>query len=153
MLVRRPGVLEQAFGLDGAYLRDVTVGAVQMRDRGLELSRGARALGLWLSLRVFGVRAFREAVAHGIALAEHAERFLRGRDGWEILSPARLAVVCFAPTAGDVDELLERTIADGYAAPSSTIVNGRVALRLCTINPRTTFAEIEATITRLEELR
>jgi len=153
VLVRRPGVLEQAFGLDGAYLRDVTVGAVQMRDRGLELSRGARALGLWLSLRVFGVRAFREAVAHGIALAEHAERFLRGRDGWEILSPARLAVVCFAPTAGDVDELLDRTIADGYAAPSSTIVNGRLALRLCTINPRTTFAEIEATITRLEELR
>ena len=42
---------------------------------------------------------------------------------------------------------------DGYAAPSSTVVDGRVALRLCTINPRTTFAEIEQTILRFEELR
>ena len=152
LLVRRPGVLDRAFALDGAYLRDVGVGAVQMRDRGVELSRGARALGLWLSLRVFGVRAFREAIEHGIALAEHAERHLRSRPGWDVVSPAQLAIVCFAPSdpAVDVDTLLERAVADGYASPSSTVVRGRVALRLCTINPRTTFAEIEETIGRLE---
>ena len=97
--------------------------------------------------------AFRDAVSHGIALAEHAEQILRERPGWEVLSPAQLAVVCFAPTGGDVDEIVARAVADGYAAPSSTIVNGRVALRLCTINPRTTFEEIDATIGRLEELR
>jgi aromatic-L-amino-acid/L-tryptophan decarboxylase len=153
VLVRRAGVLERAFALDGAYLRDVGLGDVQMRDRGVELSRGARALGLWLSLRVFGVRAFREAIEHGIALAEHAESVLRARPEWEVLSPAQLAIVCFAPTEGDVDGIVSRAVADGYAAPSSTIVDGRVALRLCTINPRTTFEEIEATIDRLHSLR
>jgi aromatic-L-amino-acid decarboxylase len=153
VLVRSPGVLEGAFSLDGAYLRDHAAGDVQLRNRGVELSRGARALRVWLSLRVFGLAAFREAVAHTIALAEHAETVLRARPDWEVLSPAQLAIVCFAPTQGDVDEIVGRAVADGYAAPSSTVVNGRVALRLCTINPRTTFEEIETTIDRFEALR
>ena len=37
-------------------------------------------------------------------------------------------------------------VADGYAAPSTTVVGGRVVLRLCTINPRTTFEEVDATL-------
>jgi hypothetical protein len=41
---------------------------------------------------------------------------------------------------------------DGYAAPSTTEVGGRVALRLCTINPRTTFEDVERTIERMEAL-
>jgi hypothetical protein len=31
-------------------------------------------------------------------------------------------------------------------------VGGRVALRMCTINPRTTFEDVERTIERIEEL-
>jgi len=30
--------------------------------------------------------------------------------------------------------------------------DGRVVLRLCTINPRTTFADIDATLERMERL-
>ena len=38
------------------------------------------------------------------------------------------------------------TVEDGYAAPSTTVVRGRVVLRLCTINPRTTFEDVDATL-------
>jgi aromatic-L-amino-acid decarboxylase len=41
-------------------------------------------------------------------------------------------------------------VADGYAAPSTTVLNGRTVARLCTINPRTTEADIVGTIERLE---
>jgi aromatic-L-amino-acid/L-tryptophan decarboxylase len=41
-------------------------------------------------------------------------------------------------------------VRDGYAVPSTTEVGGRVALRMCTINPRTTFEEVERTIDRME---
>jgi hypothetical protein len=41
-------------------------------------------------------------------------------------------------------------VADGFAAPSTTEVGGRIALRLCTINPRTTDADIARTIERME---
>ncbi len=90
VLVRRPGLLEQTYSLDGAYLRDTQSGKVEFRDRGPQLSRGARALKLWLSLNVFGLDAFRAAIATGVALAEHAEGVLLQRGGWEVVSPATL---------------------------------------------------------------
>ena len=128
---------------------------VEFRERGPQLTRGSRALKLWLSLRVFGLDAFRDAIARGVGLAEYAERRLRARDGWEVVSPASLAIVCFRRTGHDdaqTDALARAAVADGYAAPSTTILGGRTVLRLCTINPRTTEADIEHTIERLERL-
>lgn len=49
---------------------------------------------------------------------------------------------------GYVDAL----IADGFAMVATTVLRGRTVLRLCTINPRTTEADLEATIARIEWL-
>jgi glutamate/tyrosine decarboxylase-like PLP-dependent enzyme len=155
LLVRDPALLEQVFSLEGAYLRDTVGGAVNFRDRGPELTRGARGLKLWLSVRTFGLDAFRAAIAHGIALAEHAEARVRARDGWELVTPASLGIVTFRRAGLDDDghtRLSAATVQDGYAAPSTTVVDGRVVLRLCTINPRTRFEEIDATFDRMERL-
>src|SRR4051794_39937734 len=153
LLVREPGLLERTFSLDGPYLRDTLDGEVQLRNRSVELTRGGRGLKLWLSIRVFGLDAFRRAVAHGIALAEHAETVLRSRPAWEVVTGASLGIVTFRRRDGGDD--LQTAIADamlreGFAVPSTTIVAGRVVLRLCTINPRTTAADVEATINRME---
>jgi glutamate/tyrosine decarboxylase-like PLP-dependent enzyme len=153
VLLREPGLLARAFTLDGAYLRDTRGGAVEFRERGPQLTRGSRALKLWLSLRVFGLDAFRAAIARGIALAEHAEALLRERDGWDVVAPARLAIVCFrraGHSGEETDAMVRALVADGYAAPSTTVLNGRTVARLCTINPRTTEADIRGTIERLE---
>jgi glutamate/tyrosine decarboxylase-like PLP-dependent enzyme len=152
VLVREPGLLERTFTLHGAYLRDTQNGEVNFRDRSVQLTRGGRALKLWLSVRVFGLAAFRDAVAHGIALAEHAERLLRERPGWEVVTPAQLAIVCFRRDGDDALQtaIAEAMVAEGYAAPSTTELGGRVVLRLCTINPRTTFADVERTIAHME---
>jgi glutamate/tyrosine decarboxylase-like PLP-dependent enzyme len=155
VLVRWPGLLEETFALEGAYLRDTLSGEVQFRNRSPQLTRGGRALKVWLSVRVFGLAAFRAAVERGIALAEHAEALLRERPGWEIVSPAQLAIVCFRRAGRDdaaQSRLSAAMVADGFAAPSTTDVRGRVALRLCTINPRTTEDDVRATIERLESL-
>ncbi|HYH87754.1 MAG TPA: aminotransferase class V-fold PLP-dependent enzyme [Solirubrobacteraceae bacterium] len=151
VLVREPGLLERTFTLSGEYLRDTFGGEVNFRDRGIQLTRGTRALKLWLSVQVFGLDAFRDAVAHGIALAEHAEAVLRERPGWQVVTPAQLGLVCF--TRGDDDSRISAaTVLDGYAAPSTTVLRGQTVLRLCTINPRTTFEEIERTIERMERV-
>ena len=152
VLMREPGLLERTFSLSGVYLRDTVTDEVNFRDRSVQLTRTSRALKLWLSMRVFGVAAFREAIAHGIALAEHAEAVLRARPGWEVVSPAQLAIVCFRREGADQTALAAAMVEDGFAAPSTTEVGGRVALRLCTINPRTTFEDIERTIERMEQL-
>jgi aromatic-L-amino-acid/L-tryptophan decarboxylase len=152
VLMREPGLLERTFALSGVYLRDTMGQEVNFRDRSVQLTRTSRALKLWLSLRVFGLAAFREAIAHGIALAEHAESVLRARPGWEVVSPAQLAIVCFRREGADQTALAAAMVEDGYAAPSTTELDGRVALRLCTINPRTTREDVEATIERMESV-
>jgi aromatic-L-amino-acid decarboxylase len=154
VLVRDGALLERTFSLSGAYLRDTLGSEVNFRDRSVQLTRGGRALKLWLSLRVFGLAAFRDAIARGIALAEHAEALLRERPDWELVTPAQLAIVCFRRTGDDAlqTRLAAAMVADGFAAPSTTEVGGRVVLRLCTINPRTTEDDIERTIERMERL-
>jgi aromatic-L-amino-acid/L-tryptophan decarboxylase len=152
VLVRDGALLERTFSLSGAYLRDTLGGEVNFRDRSVQLTRGGRALKLWLSVRVFGLAAFRDAIAHGIALAEHAEALLRERPGWEVVTPAQLAIVCFRRDGDDERQtaIAAAMTADGFAAPSTTEIEGRVVLRLCTINPRTTRDDIEATVERME---
>jgi aromatic-L-amino-acid/L-tryptophan decarboxylase len=152
VLVREPDLLERTFALSGVYLRDTMGPEVNFRDRSVQLTRGGRALKLWLSIRVFGLAAFRDAVARGIALAEHAEALLRERPGWEVVTPAQLAIVCFRRDGDDAlqTRIAEAMVAGGYAAPSTTEVGGRVALRLCTINPRSTEEDIARTIELME---
>lgn len=155
VLVRRPGALERAFSMNPEYLKDVmgTTGEVDFRNRSLELTRRSRALKLWLTFRVYGAERLRTAVARGIELAERAEALLR-RDPhiWEIVTPAQLGIVTFALRGGDaaLHAARAKALADsGYAAVTSTTLQGRGVLRLCTINPTTTEADLAETIRRL----
>jgi len=157
VLVRRPGALQRAFAMFPEYLRDIGSGEgdeVAFRDRGPQLSRGSRAVKLWLSMQVFGLTAFRAAIDRGIDLAEHAERVIERTPAFAIVTPASLGIVTFRVAGGNARnaELAELAVADGYVAPSSTVLRGRTVLRLCTINPRTTDDEIERGVERMAQL-
>jgi len=156
VLVRDVALLKSAFQITADYLRDVHRAAEQFNpcDHGVQLTRSFRALKVWLSLQTFGLAAFREAITRGFELAEIAERELRSREGWEILSPARMATVCFRFGKSDnvQTKLVDATMDDGYALLTSTTLRGAVALRLCTINPRTTDDDVIGTIDRLDKL-
>src|SRR5437868_5540945 len=97
VLVRDVALLRSAFQIKADYLRDVHRNAAEFNpgDHGVQLTRSFRALKVWLSVQTFGVAAFREAIARGFELAEIAERELRSRKGWEVLSSAQMATVCF----------------------------------------------------------
>jgi glutamate/tyrosine decarboxylase-like PLP-dependent enzyme len=153
VLVRRPGALQKAFTMFPEYLRDVGVAGeeVALRDRGPQLSRGSRAVKLWLSLQTFGLDAFRAAIDRGLDLAERAERAVAASDAFEVVTPASLAILTFR-AHGDADAIAARAVADGYVVPSTTVLRGETVLRLCTINPRTTDQELDAAVARLAEL-
>jgi aromatic-L-amino-acid/L-tryptophan decarboxylase len=164
-LVRDSRHLSRAFALHDAdhasYLDDVErqdEREPSFYDRGVQLTRGFRALKLWMSLRVFGVAAFREAVRRGVALAEHAESRLASDPAWEVVSPANLGVVTFRFSAGGIegeasDELQQRIVQaivdDGFACVTSVTPRDRTLLRFCTIHPATTTDDIDETIRRL----
>ncbi len=153
--VTRPGALDRCFAMSPEYLKDVRGAGVAAREvnfgeRGLELSRRARALKLWMSIRTYGAGAFEDAVRKGLEAARYAETCLRARpDLWDVLSPAQLGIVCFALKGADAADHEARVRAlseSGFACVSSTMLKGRSALRLCTINPLTTRRDIAQTI-------
>jgi aromatic-L-amino-acid/L-tryptophan decarboxylase len=154
VLVRDGAQLKAAFQIMPDYLRDVHRESAEVHpcDYGIQLTRSCRALKVWLSIQTFGLKAFRDAITRGFELAEFAEEQLRARSGWEILSPAQMATVCFRFGQGDAlqTSLVEKMLRDEFAFLTSTVLGGAVALRLCTINPRTTKDDVVATIDRLD---
>jgi glutamate/tyrosine decarboxylase-like PLP-dependent enzyme len=161
--VRDQSSLHDAFSIVPEYLEDARVdeGEINYWELGPELTRPFRALKLWMSLQVFGADAFAAAVDRGFELAELAEREVRRLPGWQITSPARMGVVTFRynpvgmdnATADDVNRRIARALTeDGYAAVLTTQLGGRVVVRMCTLNPRTSDEDICQTVRRLDEL-
>jgi aromatic-L-amino-acid/L-tryptophan decarboxylase len=155
VLLRDAAQMKSAFQLMPEYMRDVHRNTAETNpaDYGIQLSRGFRALKVWLSINTFGFAAFRDAVTRGFELAEFAEKELRRRRNCEILSPAEMAIVAFRFGQEDAlqTKLVDLMLRDGFAFLTSTTLKGRTALRLCTINPRTTEQDIIETIDRLEK--
>jgi glutamate/tyrosine decarboxylase-like PLP-dependent enzyme len=154
LLVRRPGVLERTFGMRPEYLADVQSddGRVDFSQRGPELTRPARALKLWMLFRVYGLDAISAAIERGIILAQRAQELIDADPYWRCVTPAQLGIVTFTHpgwSAADHAGRAAALVADGYAAVTSTNLRGTAALRLCTINPRTTEADIAQTLARL----
>ena len=163
VLVRDERWLKEAFHILPEYLEDTSgqEGEVNFCDRGIQLTRGFRALKLWMSLKVFGWSGFQTALRRGFELAEVAEAAVRELSNWEVVTPAQMGILTFRYLpAGMTEEklnqlnrkLIEEMIADGFAMVSSTVLRGRTVLRMCTINPRTTEADLRATIKRLAEI-
>jgi len=154
--VRRPGLLERAFAIAPDYLDDYRGGEIDVCDRGLQLTRGARALKVWLSLSYFGVDAFRAAIDRALDLARAAQHQVGRESSLELLSPAVLGVVCFRRHPPEVDdeaalerinaELVARFEASGRGLVSSTRLDGRYAIRLCVMNHTSGPADVTETL-------
>ncbi|MBT7647380.1 MAG: decarboxylase, partial [Rhodospirillaceae bacterium] len=128
---------------------------VNFSERGIQLSRGLRAFKLWLSLKVFGAEAYRAAVERGVQIAREAEAMLLETGRFEIVTPAKLAVVTFRLLRDGLDDdatdrmqraVVDALLKDGYAFVTSTELNGQTCLRFCTINPRITNEDLAGTI-------
>src|SRR5205807_377238 len=124
VLVRDAAQMKSAFQLMPEYMRDVHRNTAQTNpaDYGSQLSRGFRALKVWLSINTFGLAAFRDAITRGFELAEFAESELRRRRNCEILSPAEMAIVAFRFGNDDAlqTRLVDLMLRDGFAFLTST---------------------------------
>jgi glutamate/tyrosine decarboxylase-like PLP-dependent enzyme len=100
---------------------------VNFSDLGVQLSRTSRALKLWLSLRYFGIDAFRAAIDRCIDLARLAQARIEASTQLELLTPAKLGVVCFRRRLDGADEdrleQLNRSLAEGLAASGQGLVS------------------------------
>jgi aromatic-L-amino-acid decarboxylase len=166
LLVRDARLLRKTFAMRADYLQDVPPEdeKICFFDYGPELSRGCRALKIWMSLKAFGTERFRQVVDQAMDLTLFAQAWLEESPFFEILSPAQLGIVCFRyvprgaspPDDASIDRLNEaivrRVLEEGHAMLSSTRLAGRFSLRLCILNFRTRLEDVENTLRYLESL-
>lgn len=162
LLVRRGQDLHRAFQITPDYLKDVEGSdeEVNFSDLGLQLTRMCRALKVWLSLKYFGVDAFRETIDRTLDLAMRAQRRIEASEQLELLNAASLGVVCFRRCGidGEPEDVLEKMnaglvgelAASGFGLISSTRLRGRYALRLCILNHTTGPEDVDQVLDWIE---
>ena len=152
----RDGVLHRkAFATSTAYLsreeRGLAAGSYWPCDYGPDLSRGFRALKTWFTLKVYGADALGAAIARTCELARYLETRIKAIPELELLAPVDLNIVCFRYRVQAMsDQINARIVADlheaGDVAPSTTTIDGRLAIRAAIVNHRTSQREIDTLI-------
>ena len=163
LMVRDILTLEKPFGIRPDFLQDALWGSGHPNfwDRGLQMSRSARALKIWMSVQTFGMAAFRRAISNGMDLAARAQEYIDESPVLACTSPASLSVVCFrVDPAGqdiaddDLDEInrtvLARLFWEDPAFMSSAMPRGLFSLRLCIVNHNTTWDDVRETLEATE---
>ncbi|MCF6293610.1 MAG: aminotransferase class I/II-fold pyridoxal phosphate-dependent enzyme [Robiginitomaculum sp.] len=167
LLVRNEQHLSDTFRVQAEYLEifdhsEATEQQINYCDYGVQLTREFRALKFWLSLKVFGLENFGAAVDRGFMLAKHAQTIIENDPKfWSICTPAQLCTLTFSSNL--LDELpaknaeailinvVRQIMASGKAMMAPTRLDGKMVLRLCTINPRTNKEDISFVIELLKQ--
>ncbi len=154
VLVRNGELHRKAFASAGAYLeraeRGLAANSPWPCDFGPDLSRGFRALKAWFTLKVYGTRALGAVISHSCELARSLESRIEESPELELLAPVALNIVCFRYRAAESDRINQAIVIalqeSGMVAPSTTRINGRLAIRAAIVNHRTSAAELEALV-------
>lgn len=160
ILVRDGELHHNAFASPAAYLkretRGMAAGSPWPCDFGPDLSRGFRALKTWFTLKVYGEEKLGRVISNTCALAQHLKRRIEAEPQLELLAPVALNIVCFRYRSEDADrvnaDLVVALQESGIAAPSTTTINGQLAIRAAIVNHRTTVSDIDALIDATLEL-
>ena len=149
-LIRDAKKHRDSFAITPNYLlreqRGLSGGLDSINNYGFELSRGFKALKVWMSLKEHGRAKYAGMIAqnnrHAAYLAELAEE----NPYLELTAPLSMSITCFRmiqPGWGEEalqslnKEILLRLQEEGIASPSSTILNGKYTLRIANVNQRT----------------
>ncbi|WP_329791212.1 pyridoxal-dependent decarboxylase [Lentzea sp. DG1S-22] len=159
VLVRNPDVLHRAFTIDRFraatdYLTVSRPAATEtnLSDHGVQFTTAARALKLWLSLKGFGVAAFRAAIDRGLDQAEHVANRVAVSQELDLVAGPSLGIVCLRYRDGSDETqaaICRQVNESGDTFIATTTVDGQLALRLCTINPRATRADLDRVLTAI----
>ncbi len=159
LLVRDGERHKDAFAAPAAYLRremrGLAAGSEWPCDFGIDLSRGFRALKTWFTLKTYGTDKLGAVIAHSCALASYLEARVRAEPRLELLAPVNLNIVCFRYRADDAERVNREIVVNlqesGIAAPSTTVLDGKLAIRCAIVNHRTEACDIDTLLAAVLE--
>jgi len=159
--VRDPAIHAASFAASAAYLGTEAVDRPVFGNLASEMSRRARALPVWATLRAYGRDGYRAMVERHLALAQRVARQVDEAPDLERLAEVPLNIVCFRfhPTGleePELDELNRRigdmVLEDGRVYFGTTVLDGKVAFRPAIVNWRTEEEDVDLIVDVVREL-
>jgi aromatic-L-amino-acid decarboxylase len=165
-LLRRAFTQEPAHYLEGAVVQaqaDATAAArcehsmddfgVPYYDYGVELSAPCRGVVVWALLREIGAEGMVRRIRRHNDMAVRVATRARAHPNLELLQEPTLSICCFryvAPGVADLDDLNRRLhrrlVHENRNLPSTTQVNGHLALRPCFVGARAQMSHADALV-------
>ena len=149
-LIRDAKKHRDSFAITPNYLlqekRGLSGGLDSINNYGFELSRGFKALKVWMSLKEHGRAKYAAMIAQNNRHAAYLAELVEENPYLELTAPLSMSITCFRmiqPGWGEEalqalnKEILLRLQEEGIASPSSTILNGKYTLRIANVNQRT----------------
>ncbi|HEV2027070.1 MAG TPA: pyridoxal-dependent decarboxylase [Candidatus Dormibacteraeota bacterium] len=159
--VRDSGIHAGAFSASAAYLGTEALARPVFGNLAPEMSRRARALPVWATLRAYGRDGYQEMVERHLRLAQRVAKQVDEASDLERLAEVPLNVVCFRFRPPGVDEnalddlnrkLGEMILEDGRVYFGTTNFAGKVAFRPAIVNWRTGDDDVDLIVAVVREL-
>ena len=167
VLVRNGSLMPETFRIMPEYMVDVARQdrEVNFCDYGLQLTRSFRALKVWMALKTYGARRFRQIIDRCLDLTEYAARWFGRSPRIELVTRPQLGIFTFryvperlpaSNTQAYLNRLNEKLVAKITASRrlmlSSTRLGSQTVLRLCVLNHRTRKEDIKEALSLIEQL-
>ena len=164
-LVRDAETHRRAFSLTPDYLthaeRGLAAGDLLFSDYGIQLSRGFRALKVWMSFKENGLDKYGRLVRQNIEQARYLAELVRDAPDLELLAPVPLNIVCFRYVApGQSDQALDAVNQEiliqlherGIAVTSNALLQGQFALRVAIVNHRSRLDDFDLLVREVRKI-
>lgn len=171
VLVKDAEKLRAAFSMTAPYLRGSTptvYDGLDFLEYGPQMSRGFRALKLWMTLRHYGASGYRQLLRQNIECARYLYELVEESEDFETVQPPSLFIYSFrySPSALADDQTewreeqldrLNQQIADaiqldGVAFLMTSRIRGRIVLRVSICSHRTTKDDVLRVFEAIDEV-
>lgn len=156
VLIKNEVAHRKAFSSRGEYLigldKGLAGGDPWFCEYGPELSRGFRALKVWFTLQAYGIHRITDLISQNCRQAAYLGTLVQSDRSLQLLADVTLNIVCFRYISEtleeeELDDLNSNIVSElqcqGIAAPSTTTIAGRTAIRVAITNHRTVTADLE----------
>jgi aromatic-L-amino-acid decarboxylase len=157
--ILRETYFKQADYLDTAF--EEKSDRLEFNEHYFQLSRNAKALKVWMSLKAYGFTKIQEMIQKDIDLTHYLADLIRKSDDFELKAVSDLAIACFvykgnAASKEKVIELNQTLIpaleSDGRVFITGTKLNGEFVLRACLINHRKQKSSVDYLLETIREV-
>jgi glutamate/tyrosine decarboxylase-like PLP-dependent enzyme len=165
VLIRDRVAHRDAFASPVNYLlsheRGLSAGPDTFANYGMELSRGFKALKVWMLLKEHGIQKYARLVRQNLDQAQYLGQLIADSPDLELVAAISLNIVCYRYNPGGLDEkslnnlnreILMRLHEQGIAVPSYTILGGRYAIRVAITNHRSSREDFDLLVSASRRL-